>query len=336
MDFRHPLKTQVSLFPSALGFASLRQSKFDRIFPIFLSHTDEKHQMAAGYDQVFALKKQQGWLQNTPAIRVLDVGCGNGTTTRLLLETLKKHYPEKPIQILGVDNNPGQLKVYQTTLSELSKVKPLTQRADAFSWNPPEGAYDLIIASHMFYHTHPNQVLPVLQRLASARRPDGLMGVSMLDPTSDFNRLQLTFGPDVTPTHRTNPVTTTLDDIKSALVKDPKLLSQVTPLPYAAYVYFPLLSKRAYQQLKADQKSGNTRAKRLLQVQTTLDLLAFILHGDLKTLRIKGRLGAFFRQVDRQIQQNGPDTIGRPRLNFHGETLFFNDSPLALTRSKDT
>lgn len=320
-------KGQKGLTAQPPRFSSLNQETFDRVFPVFLQHTDEKQKMADGFKQMFEERAKEGWLkQRVAEVSILDLGCGNGDTSKLILEQFQKVFPDKKIFLAGLDNNPAQLAEYTEKMKSLPNVRLQTLKSDIFRSSFPEESIDLIIASHVFYHTTPDTLSKTLKNLYQSLTPGGrytpggVIGLSMLDPTSDFNAIQEQFGHKVTLPSESNPVTTTLTDIKQAIDTDPGLKEHTQASPYKAHVQFPVKTMNYLQTLQNAVKQPLASPDN----QTVHDLLTFILHGDLAQLKQQQELQPFLGFVAAKMIKNGLSASGQAQINFNGENLFLS------------
>ena len=77
-------------------------------------------------------------------IRVLDLGCGNGTLSELVL----KRYPQA--KVVGVDITPNMLKVYEEKLAQYSGRYELI--LGDYRFEPLGSNYDIILAGLTLHH----------------------------------------------------------------------------------------------------------------------------------------------------------------------------------------
>jgi len=105
------------------------------------------------------------------ARRVVDLGCGPGNSTALLVE----RYPQA--EVIGLDSSPDMLRQARERLPACKFVQ-----ADIATWTP-ESATDLLFANAVF------QWLPdhtaVLRRLLEALPAGGVLAVQMPDNTRE-------------------------------------------------------------------------------------------------------------------------------------------------------
>lgn len=99
--------------------------------------------------------------------RVVDLGCGPGNSTQLLVE----RYPAA--EVIGVDSSPDMLRQARERLPRNRFIE-----ADLSTWTPEPGT-DLLFGNAVFHWVpdHPN----VLRRLLEALGPGGVLAVQMPD-----------------------------------------------------------------------------------------------------------------------------------------------------------
>ena len=103
--------------------------------------------------------------------RVIDLGCGPGNSTALLLE----RYPQA--QVIGLDSSPDMLRQARERLPNCEFAQ-----ADLTDWSPQERT-DLLFANAVFQWVpdHP----AVLRRLLAALPAGGVLAVQMPDNTEE-------------------------------------------------------------------------------------------------------------------------------------------------------
>jgi trans-aconitate 2-methyltransferase len=99
--------------------------------------------------------------------RVVDLGCGPGNSTELLIE----RFPDA--EVIGLDSSPDMLRQARERLPALEFVQ-----ADLADWRP-EPDTDLLFSNATFQWV-PNHE-PVLKRLLEALKPGGVIAVQMPD-----------------------------------------------------------------------------------------------------------------------------------------------------------
>jgi len=105
------------------------------------------------------------------AARVVDMGCGPGNSTELLVA----HFPEA--EVIGLDSSPTMLEQARERLPKCKFVE-----ADLSCWVPTERT-DLLFGNAVFHWVpdHPG----VMTRLLSSLPPGGVLAVQMPDNTSE-------------------------------------------------------------------------------------------------------------------------------------------------------
>src|SRR5256884_4668997 len=105
------------------------------------------------------------------ARRVIDLGCGPGNSTELLV----KRYPQA--QVIGLDSSPDMLRQARDRLPNCEFAQ-----ADLADWSPQERT-DLLFANAVFQWVpdHP----AVLRRLLAAPPAGGVLAVPMPDNTEE-------------------------------------------------------------------------------------------------------------------------------------------------------
>jgi trans-aconitate 2-methyltransferase len=105
------------------------------------------------------------------ASRVVDLGCGPGNSTELLIERFAQ------AEVIGLDSSPEMLRQARERLPSTAFVQ-----GDLATWTPPAGT-DLLFANAVFQWIpdHP----AVLQRLLGALAQGGVLAVQMPDNTTE-------------------------------------------------------------------------------------------------------------------------------------------------------
>ena len=99
--------------------------------------------------------------------RVIDLGCGPGNSTELLVE----RYPQA--EVIGLDSSPNMLAQARERLPKCTFIE-----ADLVSWSPPQRT-DLLFANASFQWLPDHQA--VLRRMLQALSPGGVLAVQMPD-----------------------------------------------------------------------------------------------------------------------------------------------------------
>jgi trans-aconitate 2-methyltransferase len=103
--------------------------------------------------------------------RVIDLGCGPGNSTELLVA----RYPDA--EVIGLDSSPNMLLQARERLPRCTFIQ-----ADLVSWIPPERT-DLLFANASFQWLPDHEA--VLRRMLQALRPGGVMAVQMPDNVNE-------------------------------------------------------------------------------------------------------------------------------------------------------
>lgn len=121
---------------------------------------------AVSYDPItqYALPPQEGWVRQglLDAIRqpqprrILDLGCGTGSTTLLL----KQKFPQA--EVIGLDLSPYMLVVAEHK-SQQAGLEVQWQHGKAEETSFPQSSFDLITATLLFHETPPTIAQTILQ-----------------------------------------------------------------------------------------------------------------------------------------------------------------------------
>lgn len=137
-------------------------SSYEDGYKIFLQRSDFREKIVDAFaDLAPSISK------NAKSLRVLDVGCGNGLMTKKYINKLKNSVPEIHLTLL---------ELAQGSLKEAVKLLEAdVQTLDTRSHLPKSAAYDLIIASYVFYHLSPD----ILDQIVKQLTPNGSLVIMM-------------------------------------------------------------------------------------------------------------------------------------------------------------
>lgn len=111
------------------------------------------------------------------ARRVLDFGCGIGTTTRYLAQTFER------AEIVGADTSSGALKYaaerYGSNRIQFRKLEEV----------PGEGAFDLCYVNGVFHHIEPDERVGALSGIHRALRSGGFLALFENNPWNPGTRM---------------------------------------------------------------------------------------------------------------------------------------------------
>ncbi len=113
-----------------------------------------------------------GQVELTPAMKVMDFGCGTG------LLSLRLH----PLvgSIIGVDSSAAMLEVFKAKIAEGCLTNIQTQLIDPDKDEVLTGSYDLVVSSMTLHHIREPKVL--LRQLYGVLAPGGTLAIADLDP----------------------------------------------------------------------------------------------------------------------------------------------------------
>lgn len=160
-----------------------KNKKDETPFETFLRYTDEKEKSA---DQ---LAKVLG--NATSNIKILDIGTGNGEYLGLVLEKTKSLNSAHLTLVEPSSDLAQQLKNRFRSILPTDSVTVINSDLDNFSIDEK---FDVVLASHLFYHlprpTWPEQLAKILSFL----KPDGLL-IIVLREKDDAYAFKMAFKP---------------------------------------------------------------------------------------------------------------------------------------------
>lgn len=107
----------------------------------------------------------------TPAMDVLDFGCGTG----LLTLNLQPHVRS----VTGVDTSRGMLDVLEAKIASQNLTNVTTALFDPADENLPDGTYHLITTNMTFHHI--KEIEPIIARFYRLAAPSGYLCIADLD-----------------------------------------------------------------------------------------------------------------------------------------------------------
>ncbi|PYX07290.1 MAG: hypothetical protein DMG88_15245 [Acidobacteria bacterium] len=114
---------------------------------------------------------------------VMDYGCGTGSTTKILLDSIEPEY------VLGVDNSAKSIELARRTFSsEKINFQLLGER------RPPE-QMDLVYCNGVFHHINPNDRGAALEFVWSCLKPGGLFALWENNPWNPGTRFVMSRTP---------------------------------------------------------------------------------------------------------------------------------------------
>ncbi len=113
-----------------------------------------------------------GQLVLSPAMRVMDFGCGTGLLSQRLHPLVGS--------ITGVDSSAGMLEVFKAKIAKDGQTNIETLLIDPDKDEALTGSYDLIVSSMTLHHIHQPKAL--LRQLYGVLAPGGVLAIADLDP----------------------------------------------------------------------------------------------------------------------------------------------------------
>jgi ubiquinone/menaquinone biosynthesis C-methylase UbiE len=107
----------------------------------------------------------------TPAMDVLDVGCGTGLLTLQLQPQVRS--------ITGIDSSEGMLGMLKAKVRDNGLANVTTRRVDLENREEWEGTYDLVVSSMTLHHIRNLSLL--FDHVVSVVRPKGFLCIADLD-----------------------------------------------------------------------------------------------------------------------------------------------------------
>lgn len=139
-------------------------SSYEDGYKIFLSRSDFREKVLAKYDELI-----QDKVKGLSKLRVLDIGCGNGTMTKKYLSALKKI--SKDIE----------LNLSEPATKSLDDAMELLKEEAPRIYSPQNNLtfqFNHIIASYVFYHLSPDELTTLTADLITGGSLAIMMGTS--------------------------------------------------------------------------------------------------------------------------------------------------------------
>lgn len=164
--------------------------------------------------------------KRVPTERILDFGCGMGTSIPFLAEAFS------PTEIVGVD-------VSEKILAEARARVDLTHvRLESVDQAPRDGEIDLVYCNGVFHHIKPEQRVEACQRIFDSLRPAGHFALWENNPLNPGTRLVMAKCPfdsdamPIVPSQAAKMLTTAGFRIETVLSRFffPRLLACLRPL----------------------------------------------------------------------------------------------------------
>jgi len=297
------------------------QGAFDyaECFESFLNprFNEQKHRTALELSALFAAFGKRAIHFNADEIlSVLDVGCGQGTMARFLVEAVSRNH-KGDLVYYGTDYSESFVEQTRETMRELAQKYPHLKKFEVFQGDAfagkallPEGRRAAVaLVSHMFYHLYkpedyperliyvapPNAVeLGFLQRLAASLEPDGAAVCVHGSKKSDmFDRLSGSYG---------EAMPNAAERIAQAAAA---LKLTLLSIPTVSRLNYPELPDATWERLK-DLKNYRELAADSAALRT-MELISFALYGagGLRRVSDVGELPKLIDEVRDILKENG-------------------------------
>lgn len=285
--------------PSTAGNES-----YNERFAAFLKHTNQKAITAHILESLLLQLKDKTAILSEDALSVLDVGCGEGTLAKQVVQALRKAY-DGNIHYTGLDYNTSFVEKFEAALSVFPSVIVTAKQADAFSAEPFDiASANIALASHMIYHsylpgdaeTSHDKAQCFVTNIIGALKRDSVALMIHEAGNSDMRKLGTTYGSPLMPDA---PATIGAIGKKEGVT--------LMTIPFDAELRFPTLKDKYWNLLKS---SANHRlAKQISETNTALLLLGFVVQRDLAALEAEGKLGDFVEDVRSILEANGNNCL---------------------------
>jgi SAM-dependent methyltransferase len=284
---------------------------YGRVFFTFTEHTDQKLIHGLIFQALLQALKERGVLlrDGQPTVLV-DLGCGDGTTAREMIDAINRVHPRgSGIDYYGLDADERFVLGTARLLNEVRRSKHLrvidVRRADVLAGEPlPIPPMDHVLATmgHVLYYAHSREgkdqtrtrIAAIVDGVTALLGRDGLcVFVHNADDCS-----LATLRASVTPPVEAKPAGI-LADIAEA--KQLVVVSFTAPFK----VHLPRLASEQWDETKEPSSYGAPRNSHDPRFVETLEVLTFIAQRDLRGLAAQGVLGAFVDELRAQIDPAG-------------------------------
>ncbi len=203
-----------------------RNKKGETPFETFLRYTDEK-EISSTHLAAILQDKIGG-------ASILDIGTGNGEYLGLMLDKVKNSEGCHLILVEPSSDLAMQLEGRFSTILPEHNIKIVCSDLDNFSSNEK---FDIVLASHIFYHIPRPIWSEQLSKMLSFLTPDGLL-IIVLREKDDAYAFKMTFKPQL---FSKDFKAFTIDDVLDALPSADTL--QVTKHPAVSELKIPIAKK---------------------------------------------------------------------------------------------
>jgi ubiquinone/menaquinone biosynthesis C-methylase UbiE len=157
-----------TIFQSQIEYYRARATEYDEWFYRINRYDHGEQENQAWFDDVEVVSKA---LHTLPKVdHVLELACGTGIWTQELTQRAN--------HVTAIDASPEMININRAKVNS-PQVEYL--QADLFAWEP-QTQYDLIFFGFWLSHVPPAQVVPFLEKVQRALKPNGV--VFMVDSQS--------------------------------------------------------------------------------------------------------------------------------------------------------
>lgn len=272
-------------------------------FKTFVENTNEK-KIINSVVQNFFEKLRNETISIKP--NILDIGCGDGTLSLAVSESLKGHYPN--LTYFAIDYDPNFAHLTRNKLDD-NHIPNYVIQGNCFSddLNKLPNGMGLIIASNVAYYTQdiPGFVGKVMSKLDD-------YGISIFiheSPTADLNILRHKYGARVE--------TSATENIATSLKNNNNLYEVIN---IESKLRFPDNMNELWEELGKSNYYDTSNTK-LPNFDKAKNLLEFVIQRPLESLQAQGLLKKYFSEVRELLDNQDNNLIVRSAMQVSAHSF---------------